>query len=94
MESFTVRDGEQEWERKAPIFWEHEGNCGVRLGRYKLVRKYPGPYELYDMEEDRTELHDISGEEKETARKLKALFYDWMQRTRVKDWDEVLDYMK
>ena len=94
VESFTVRDGEQEWERKAPIFWEHEGNCGVRLGRYKLVRKYPGPYELYDMEEDRTELHDISGEEKETARKLKALFYDWMQRTRVKDWDEVLDYMK
>ena len=84
----------REWERERPIYWEHEGNCGVRLGKYKLVRKYPGPFELYDMDRDRTELHDIAAEEKETADRLKGLFYDWMQNTKVRDWDEVLAWMK
>ena len=36
----------EKWERKRPIFWEHEGNCGVRLGRYKLVRCYPEDFAL------------------------------------------------
>lgn len=89
----NVEEG-REWERERPIYWEHEGNCGVRLGKYKLVRKYPGPFELYDMDRDRTELHDIAAEEKETADRLKGLFYDWMQNTKVRDWDEVLAWMK
>ena len=42
------------------LFWEHEGNEAVRDGKWKLVKKYPGKYELYDMQEDRTELHDLS----------------------------------
>ena len=33
-------------------------------------------------------------EEKETADRLKGLFYDWMQNTKVRDWDEVLAWMK
>ena len=84
----------KEWGRTRPIFWEHEGNGGVRLGRYKLVRKYPGPFELYDMEKDRTELHNIAEEEKETADRMKGLFYDWMQKTQVRDWEEMLMWMK
>ena len=39
-----------------PMFWEHEGNRAVRLGRWKLVSEYGKPWELYDMEVDRTEL--------------------------------------
>lgn len=27
------------------LFWEHEGNKAVRMGPWKLVRKYPGPWE-------------------------------------------------
>jgi arylsulfatase A-like enzyme len=48
-------------DRKRPIFWEHEGNKAVRDGKWKLVQKWRGPWELYDMEADRTEFHDVVG---------------------------------
>jgi uncharacterized protein YraI len=43
-----------------PIFWEHEGNRAVRLGRWKLVSKHPGRWELFDLEADRTEMHSLA----------------------------------
>ena len=49
-------------DRKRPIFWEHEGNKAVRDGKWKLVQKWHMPWELYDMEADRTELHDVIAE--------------------------------
>ena len=38
--------------RVAPIFWEHEGNRALRLGKWKLVARRPGPTncEIYDLE--------------------------------------------
>ena len=51
----------QAWQRQQPIFWEHEGNSAIRLGQFKLVRTHGSPWELYDMEVDRTELHDLAG---------------------------------
>lgn len=44
----------------SPIFWEHEGNAAMRWGSWKLVREYEKPWELYNIAEDRTELHDLS----------------------------------
>ena len=46
--------------RKEPIFWEHESNRAVRDGKWKLVAKADQPWELYDMEKDRTEMHDLA----------------------------------
>ena len=45
--------------RTEPIFWEHEGNKAVRDGKWKLVQKWQQPWQLYDMEADRTEQHDL-----------------------------------
>ena len=42
------------------LYWEHEGNAAVRVGDWKLVRMgRNGPWELYDLKADRTELHDL-----------------------------------
>ena len=46
-------------DRKQPIFLAHEGNRAIRDGKWKLVMKYKGPWELYDIEADRTEQHNL-----------------------------------
>ncbi len=46
--------------RREPLFWEHEGNRAIRDGRWKLVAKENQPWELYDIDKDRSEQHDSS----------------------------------
>ena len=54
-------------QRKEPIFWEHEGNIALREGKWKLVKEdKEKEFQLYDMENDRTEMNDLS--EKEPAK--------------------------
>lgn len=59
------------------LFWEHEGNSAARRGRWKLVRKYPGPWELHDMETDRAELTDLAAEHPDIVAELWAAYDHW-----------------
>jgi arylsulfatase A-like enzyme len=72
--------------RTQPIFWEHEGNKAVRDGRWKLVQKWRGPWELYDLEADRTEQHDLIAENAEIAGRLEKAWNDWAARAFVDEW--------
>lgn len=76
----------ENWRREQPLFWEHEGNRAVRHGIWKLVRKYPGNWELYNMDEDRTELHDRAGSEKVRVKELARMYEEWAARCGVLDW--------
>lgn len=57
-------------------WWEHEGNRALRKGSWKIVSRYDYatnielPWELYDLESDRSETIDLS---KQHAAKLKEL---------------------
>ena len=79
---------------RGPLFWEHEGNAAVREGRWKLVRKYPGPWELYDMETDRTETHDLAAAEPERVRDMSATYEAWAERCGVIPRETILELMK
>jgi arylsulfatase A-like enzyme len=69
--------------RKAPIFWEHEGNRAVRSGKWKLVARHGQPWELYDIEADRTESKNLAANEQQKVSELAALYAAWAVRCNV-----------
>jgi arylsulfatase len=96
-EAIQALDGEnlmpllegRNWKRERPLFWEHEGNCAVRIGDFKLVRKFNQPWELYNMEDDRTELNDLSARNAPLASGLAREFEEWAHSAGVQDWNRV-----
>jgi arylsulfatase len=81
--------GNLSWRRERPLCWEHEGNRAVRQGDWKLVSRYPGDWELYAMQHDRTELHDLSASQPAMVRELAAVYDAWAGRCGVLPWDEI-----
>ena len=76
------------------MFWEHEGNAAVRIGKWKLVRDYPKPWELYDMEADRTELTDLATKHPERVREMAAQYEVWAKRCGVIPREKILQVMR
>ena len=73
--------------RKQPIFWEHEGNRALRDGKWKLVAKgAKGPWELYDIEADRTELNDLSKKHADRAESMAERWEAWAIAAKAKPW--------
>jgi arylsulfatase A-like enzyme len=70
-------------QRNEPIFWEHESNRAVRDGKWKLVAKEDQPWELYDMEKDRTEMNDLAAKEPEKVKTLARKWDAWAARANV-----------
>lgn len=85
-ESFLPLLRGAKWSRQGHIFWEHEGNRAVRLGRWKLVSKHGGRWELYDMLDDRTELNDLSGKNRPKVGEFAGLYHAWAERVGVLPW--------
>jgi arylsulfatase len=73
--------------KRPPIFFEHEGNRAVRDGKWKLVAQGPaGPWELYDMDRDRTEMRDLAAAHPEIVARMAAQWETWARRTNVLPW--------
>ncbi|ARN56408.1 arylsulfatase [Sedimentisphaera salicampi] len=76
------------------IFWEHEGNRAIRKGKWKLVsyvkeiRKFKtsAGWELYDMDKDKSEIHDLAQKYPEKVKELAELWEKWARRTKAKPW--------
>ena len=79
---------------RPPMFWEHEGNAAVRMGKWKLVRKFPGPWELYDMDADRTELNDLAARHPERVAEMAAQYDAWAARCGVIPRERIVELMR
>jgi arylsulfatase len=74
-------------ERDDALYWEHEGNRAMRQGNWKLVAKYPaGKWELYDIEADRTEMHDLSAVDPDRTRAMADKWEAWGKRVGALPW--------
>jgi arylsulfatase len=63
--------------RSQPIFWEHEGNRAMRDDKWKIVSNLNEQWQLYNLENDRTELKDLSGEYPEKLNELINVYEKW-----------------
>lgn len=73
------------------LFWEHEGNRGIRKGKWKLVSEaWPVAvaldslevlpvifWELYDMEKDRSEMNNLADQYPERVKEMAAEWQNW-----------------
>ena len=78
---------------RSPMFWEHEGNAAVRIGNWKLVKRYPLNWELYDMESDRTELYDLAQKYPERVVEMAHQYDAWALRCGVIPREKILALM-
>ncbi|MDB4491704.1 arylsulfatase [bacterium] len=62
--------------RSAPLFWQWNKGRALRIGRWKLV-SHGRPWELYDLEADRTERDDVSHLQPGVTRHLAHLWEAW-----------------
>ncbi|MGY8770109.1 MAG: arylsulfatase [Pirellulales bacterium] len=69
------------------LFWEHEGNCAVRQGDWKLVREYGSEWELYRLDRDRLEANNLSRTHPEKVVELSDAFTHWAKVNDVKPWE-------
>ncbi len=70
------------------LYWEHAGNRAVRDGKWKLVARHRGAWELYDMEADRTETDNLADRFPVVVENMAAHYAAWAKRVGVLPWRE------
>ena len=77
------------------IYFEHEGNRAIRIGKWKLVSKAydraghfrktdqipVNQWALYDMENDRTELNDLAAQYPDKVKEMAQQWQNWAEKT-------------
>lgn len=73
--------------RKAPLFWEHEGNRAANDGHWKLVARDGTPWELFDFNANRSELvpQNQAAGHPDLVRKMSDQWAAWGQRVGTKE---------
>ena len=61
----------------ASLCWSTSGSKAVRENDWKLVADKDGPWELYDLSVDRTELHNLTEQNPERVERMAAIFDQW-----------------
>lgn len=71
------------------LFWEHEGNQAIRQGDWKLVKQHQQNWELYDLNQDRSELINRAAADPERVESMTKTWNTWAKRVGVVPWDQL-----
>ncbi len=75
--------------KRDTLFWEHEGNRAIRIGDWKLVSRgkpikpYTGSWQLFDLKNDRTEIHNVSEQYPGRVNSMAEAWEHWAERSDV-----------
>ncbi|MFW6163023.1 MAG: arylsulfatase [Planctomycetota bacterium] len=72
-------------EPRDALYFQYGPNRAVIAGDWKLVSAFNRPWELYRLDTDRTELHDLADERPDKAKALDALYRRWCRDIGIKD---------
>ncbi|MFK5923332.1 MAG: arylsulfatase [Verrucomicrobiota bacterium] len=68
--------------KKRPIYFEHEGNRALRLGKWKIVwTNFTKKWELYDIESDRSEMNNLAAKYPDKVKQMDQVWNDWAERS-------------
>ncbi len=76
-------------EDERTLYWEHNANRGMREGKWKIVSlntkkpPYIQEWELYNIEEDRSELNNLASKYPEKVKEMSEKWYAWAKRCNV-----------
>jgi len=69
--------------KRADIWWYHDGNRAIRVGDWKLVAAgEKGPWELYNLQTDRTETSNLAAKHPDKVRELEAAWQTRLEQIR------------
>ncbi len=77
------------------LYFEHQGNRAIREGRWKLSALRGGPWELYDISVDRTELSNLAEKHPDVVKQLDQKWQAWAEANFVLPFptDYRIDYL-
>ncbi|MBI1372164.1 MAG: sulfatase-like hydrolase/transferase [Phycisphaera sp.] len=65
------------------LYWEWSGHRAIRQGQWKLVWERK-EWELYDIDADRTETHDLASSQPDRVEAMSKLWFVWADKTGLK----------
>lgn len=63
--------------RDAPMFWEYAGEKAMIDGEWKIVQSKGAQWELYQLANDPTELHNLADEQPAVLGRMKRQYAEW-----------------
>lgn len=71
------------------LFWEHTGNKAIRMGHWKLVAENGKPWQLFNLNDDRSELNDLASGDPKRVTSMLAEWQAYANKTGVVDWNSL-----
>jgi arylsulfatase len=70
--------------RTNPLFFQYGSWQAIRQNKWKLVQRKQEPWQLYDLDQDRTETRDLAGKFSERVKHMKKSWDGWAREVGVK----------
>jgi arylsulfatase len=70
--------------RTNPLFFQYGSWQAIRENQWKLVQRKQEPWQLYDLDQDRTETHDLAGKFSERVKRMKKSWEGWAREVGLK----------